>query len=501
MTLITLDELARGACIGIFGGLAGVCTLTVPGSPLWLLPAVLAVSGCALTVPEIRQEAARALPAFHEARQRLQLTAPSLARREALTRPTAAPARQRQALAPAGTLRPAQWLHTINNQPDRAPHMLVTGPSGAGKSTFVSAALGQRPGRVIVVTPKVTPGSWAGAEVVTLDDELSYAPLAAAINALQTEAKRRAVALKRGEALEPLTVVLDELPELVTEVPAAGPFAVRISRWGRELRIRQIVLATSDDALNIKGWAATRPNYVRVELDRPTANGTRPAWLDDGQSRLPLDLVNVKHAADQARLRPWREAEPAIQAHLAPVSTAVPVATATVVDEVSADMLAMLHSMLATPVSSASEQAGTITAASVPVPVTIPDSDTDTDTDMRDTGTSHTRVTIGDQRGTPMIYVYAQATAPITPAAPRRTSQVLRRKGLDMRRRRQRASQALSAAQEQQQINRRDELAHAYTEHKAAGWSYRRAYAKLGGGSTETRAWWKAAPSQAAEAH
>jgi hypothetical protein len=160
----------------------------------------------------------------------------------------------------------------------------------------------------VVLTPKVSPGAWRGAEVITLSDELSYAPLADALNDLQTEAKQRSLALRRGELLEPMTVVLDELPELAAEIPGAGKFAVRLSRWGRELGMRQIVIATSDEALNIPGWAATRSNYARVELGKPTQDGTRPATLDDGACRRSLDLGNVKGGAERAQLRPWRAA-------------------------------------------------------------------------------------------------------------------------------------------------------------------------------------------------
>ena len=320
MTLITGEELARGLLIGTFGGLAGLATITFPGSALWLLPAGVAVGGCALTVPEVRQEVVKALPALPALPQLGQLAQlPQRLRRAALPGPAEPPSvRPRRAPAPA-LLRPRQWLTAVNDRPDDNPHLTVVGPSGCGKTTFVSAALSQRPGRVVVLTPKVSPGAWHGAEVVTLSDDLSYKPLADALNDLQTEAKQRSVALRRGERLEPLTVVLDELPELVAEIPGAGKFAVRLSRWGRELGMRQVVLATSDAALNIPGWAATRANYVRVELGKPTDDGTRPATLE----RQPMDLGNVRAGAERAQLRPWRAAAGAQTTPLS-VPTSVP---------------------------------------------------------------------------------------------------------------------------------------------------------------------------------
>jgi hypothetical protein len=59
--------------------------------------------------------------------------------------------------------------------------------------------------------------------------------------------------------------------------------------------------------------------------------------------------------------------------------------------------------------------------------------------------------------------------------------------GLDMRRRRQMAQTAQGDAH-------KAELQQAYETRKAAGMSYRKAYAELGGNGEETRVWWRAAP-------
>lgn len=329
MTLITLDELARAGIIITFGSAAGGAAMVAPNTLLWTAPALAGAALMSCTVPEVREELRQARPLLTQARQQLA----ARFRPEDAAAPQTAPADKKALTAPplatsatAAPLRSRQWLQAVNDLPDDNPHMTVVGPSGTGKTTFVSAALGQRPGRVVVLTPKVSPGAWRGAEVVTLDDDLSYQPLADALGELQMEARRRSAALRRGEPLEPMTVVLDELPELVAEIPGAGKFAVRLSRWGRELHMRQVVIATSDEALSIPGWAATRPNYVRVELGKPTEDGTRPAWLDDGQSRRQLDLSTVQAGAQRAQLRPWRQDTPVstlVSKPVSPVSTPV----------------------------------------------------------------------------------------------------------------------------------------------------------------------------------
>ena len=305
MSLITLDELVRGACIGLFGGLAGVCTVALPGSPWWLVPAAAAVGGSAFTVPEVRAELVKALPLVAQARAALP---PALRPMLPSAAPSAAPTRPARGHTPAGTepLRPRQWLQMVNNEPDRAPHTMVIGPSGAGKTTFTAAMLGRRTGDTLVLSPKVNAGNWRGAEVVTLDDDGQYTPIAAALDALEEEKRGRIRALRQGRTapLRPLTVVLDETPELLRFVPDTGPFMVSMSSIGRELGIRLVVISTRHHALNVKGWKASENNFVRVTLDRD-----RNATLDDGMGVQPLDLGHVQRGAERAQLRPWRVAE------------------------------------------------------------------------------------------------------------------------------------------------------------------------------------------------
>jgi len=81
------------------------------------------------------------------------------------------------------------------------------------------------------------------------------------------------------------------------------------------------------------------------------------------------------------------------------------------------------------------------------------------------------------------VTVNVNATAA---SAPQRTSP-RRRGGLDMRQRRRRAA-------DRHQADARRTRAERYAEKKLAGWSYRKAYAAIGGNSEEGRATWRAAP-------
>lgn len=200
-----------------------------------------------------------------------------------------------------------RWLQVVNDDPDRHPHALILGPTGAGKTTLATAIMGDRGGRVVVVSPKISAGAWRGAEVITLDDDASYAPLTRAMGELEQEKRERVVTLRQQgrAALEPLTVVFDEIQDLTTHVPEVGEWMVNLSSLGRELNLRLIGIGTTDEALNIRGWKASRRNYARVEMTTD-----RRATLNDGVRNLNIETKEIDRQARAAHLRPWR-GEPA----------------------------------------------------------------------------------------------------------------------------------------------------------------------------------------------
>jgi hypothetical protein len=489
MSLITVDEAIRGALLVVGGGAAGMFTLAAPGSALWLIPAALTAGGMALTVPEVREEVLPLLSdATRQARALLPDRKPDRAaqaapaasagaeQRRSSPRPAAARQADRQAdqgrpvQAEAAPLPPAAWSRILNENPDQAPHALIVGPSGAGKTTFTAAVLGARPGAAVVLSPKVNPGNWRGAELVTLDDEGDYGPIAEALADLEAEKRRRIRLLRTAgaDALAPLTVVLDELPELLRFVPETGPFVVSLSSIGRELKMRLVAITTRADALGVKGWRASEGNFVRVDLDR-----SRTAVLHDGISPepLPLDLGPVKATAQAARLRPWR----------AP-SAAAPAAERTPTPA-PADLLADL---LAAPVESVTTASGRAGNAFDEQGVTV------TVTGAAGNGNGHAAsVTAASGRAgnAPVVNVYARAVSAPAPAPGGRRRP--RGSRFDARRRRLAAEAA----------RQRADLTRMYAEARTSGKypSFRQAYAALGGNRAEALAAWQAAGGRGEE--
>lgn len=221
--------------------------------------------------------------------------------------PPAAPAWAMAEVDPR--LSASRWLQLLNDQPDVTPHVLILGPTGSGKTTFAAALLGRRPDSVIVLTPKVKPDDWRGAPVISLDDSGSYAPLIRAVAAIDAERRRRLVALRQGQALDELTIVLDEAPDLADYVKGTGDLIRTLGQMGRDLKLRMLVLSTSQNVkdLGLEGRGRARENYAWVKL-QPAADGQRTGTLAWGEKESGLDLKLARVLADQANLsdRGWQ---------------------------------------------------------------------------------------------------------------------------------------------------------------------------------------------------
>lgn len=187
----------------------------------------------------------------------------------------------------------AHWLAIVNDAPDTYPHLAIIGPTGSGKTTTARAVLGARRGHIAIITAKE--GDDWGLPYIGIDDDGSYRSVNAAFLSLDTEVKRRLIAMKqRRMTADWLTVVLDDYSVLRKECDNAdAPFKL-IARLGRSLRVRLIVL--SDSALvkawGIEGEGETRGNFTFVQLKRGHSGTIE---LDD--KSYPIDTSSVQRFA------------------------------------------------------------------------------------------------------------------------------------------------------------------------------------------------------------
>lgn len=297
MSLITLDELARGAVIAIFGGAAGVCTLAFPGSAVWLLPAGLCVGGCALTVPEIRGEVARAWPALADGAQQARHTLtdrawqlPGVARpathpdvvgddngdgaAEGRTVRLHTPTAQASRPQPRGPrlLTPQEFAaDPLFQAVDEPPHRFVIGHSQGGKSTVLhgmARAWVARGEPVLVCDPDAARGQWPGCKVAGYAED--YRGIAQLLDQVRDEFDARSALYADGQRdFAPLHLVLDEVHETFREIPGAREFVLEtLGRRGAKRGIR-VTMGTQDNHKGSLGLesAGVLDNFVTAEVE------------------------------------------------------------------------------------------------------------------------------------------------------------------------------------------------------------------------------------------
>lgn len=208
--------------------------------------------------------------------------------------------------APAARpLPPREWLHRLNHDAT-APHLAVVGPTRAGKTTLVQAALGNRPGQVVIATPKpVSKDPWGGAGAVRLGEErgdVTYAPLADAVDQVYREMLRRN---REDAAAEQLTLVLDDYSTLVAERPEVRPQVLRLWTMAASAGVRVVIIDTEESvkAWGIEGRGDARSNLIFVRVN-PDRSAEIYRW---GETHAPIDTAQVKQLADHAQLagRVW----------------------------------------------------------------------------------------------------------------------------------------------------------------------------------------------------
>jgi hypothetical protein len=318
MTLITADELARGALLITFGSAAGGAALAVPGSPLWLVPAAVGVVASAFTVPEVRAEVARSLPALTAALPRGLLPTPDDLDADDDPAPRAtlhAAAPARPSVAAQATAQPAQGAtRPAVEQGRRAarvlspdefaadplfvelnaePHRMIIGHSQGGKSTAMHAmvgAWGAQGQMVYVADPDAARGQWPGATYVAgyNEDYTGIGRLLADIDGI-FETRSEEYAEGRRD-FTPVHIVMDEVHETFANVPQSKALVDKWARRGAK-RGLLVTLGTQDNHRDSLGFesAAVLNNFITAELEK-AEGGKRQARVYRGNAAVRKNL-------------------------------------------------------------------------------------------------------------------------------------------------------------------------------------------------------------------
>jgi hypothetical protein len=497
MSLITMDELARGAVLVVGGGAAGLFVMIAPGSALWLVPAALTVAGMGLTVPEVRSEVQRALPQLADNARQIRGLLPDRNQRPAAPRATATP--QRPPVAPVSPAAQKGNRRTqVQDAPpgldlvqtlEDTPHRLIIGHTRGGKTTLIHHMATQwaaRGERVLVGDPDAAPGLWPGCTVAGAGDNI--AQIGELMNVVAGEVETRRILRSQGvRRFEPLHLVIDEAQDVLPVIPGGLELFEDVARRGGKLNIRMTVGVQDKqvETLGLKGKSEVLRNLQIADVLK-NRDGRRVAVVRDAETGEKISIP-IPQLTDPETLiiSPAQVAAPAPRG--VTQSVTAPVQGVSGADAaVSIDALDLLDSLLAQPVSNASGRQDT----PAPVPASVPNRTvTDTGTD---TPSGAVSLTLERDGGHLTLNVNARAEAA---PADRPTGRTRTRKGraFDARRRR-------LANQAQSQDAQKATLQQAYEQRKAAGVSYRKAFAELGGSSEETRGWWRAAPEPATPA-
>lgn len=192
---------------------------------------------------------------------------------------------------------------------NRAFNIRVIGETGSGKSTIAQALMGSLDGKLIVLDPVWTPGSWGGLPAITVSPDGDYAPIAQAVDDILEEMKQRTALLQQGEQhFERLTIVADEVPDTVSEVPQLGMMIRRLGQRGRHVNLHVLGIAQSDRvaAWGLEGYGDAIQNFATLYVGNKAlekipdlAGQERPAVLEWRGKLYPLDMTAVMDLAQR----------------------------------------------------------------------------------------------------------------------------------------------------------------------------------------------------------
>ena len=193
-------------------------------------------------------------------------------------------------------------------------HALVIGQSGAGKTVLTHAVAmlrARRGDQVLVCDPDARPGMWPGCTAVGGGDD--YPAIEAQLRQVVAEVERRRKARAEGQReFGPLTLVLSEAGDIMSECPSARPLFESMLRRARKLNASLLVDVQDDQAstLDLEGATQLKKNFSMV-LDLRLEGKKRVARIDKQSYEVP-QLPDPEALADaHARANPPPTERPA----------------------------------------------------------------------------------------------------------------------------------------------------------------------------------------------
>jgi hypothetical protein len=169
-------------------------------------------------------------------------------------------------------------------------------------ATFI---LAYRPGYLVICTPKkVATDPWAGADTVRLlatETSISYAPIVHAIEQVFNEMLRRNAQNTTND--ERLTLVVDELGDIMDEAPQLREKIVRLWKMGASCAINLLVIDGENavDAWKIAGRGGVREHLLFISMKAPDRSAVMYRVGPDGRPQEPIKQLDIAGVGTDAQ--------------------------------------------------------------------------------------------------------------------------------------------------------------------------------------------------------
>ena len=207
---------------------------------------------------------------------------------------------------------------------EERPHRLLIGHTGGGKTTLLhelATGWANAGHPVMVCDPDAAPGLWPGCRVVGGNDD--YEAIAKVLKKTRAiMADRREQRSKGQRTFSPVHLVIDEVQDVIAEVPGAWGVLEPVLRRGRKIGIH-LTLGVQDSqrsTLDLDGKTHLLRNMVVADLLQEP-NGKRVARFGQGREMRALPVPQLRDPESLIVQQP----QPAVAARVAaqPVQAAL----------------------------------------------------------------------------------------------------------------------------------------------------------------------------------